>query len=85
MYELIATPEQTEDLRAKYLAGNFGYGHAKTELLNLILTKYQKERELFNYYMENIPELEEKLQEGANKTRLIARETLGKVRKSFGF
>jgi len=85
LYELIATPEQTEDLRAKYLAGNFGYGHAKTELLNLILTKYQKERELFNYYMENIPELEEKLQEGANKTRLIARETLGKVRKSLGF
>ena len=35
--------------------------------------------------MENIPELEEKLQEGANKTRLIARETLGKVRKSLGF
>lgn len=85
LYELIATPEQTEDLRAKYLAGNFGYGHAKTELLNLILTKYQKERELFNYYMENIPELEEKLQEGASKTRLIARETLGKVRKSLGF
>ena len=82
---MIATPEQTEDLRAKYLAGNFGYGHAKTELLNLILTKYQKERELFNYYMENIPELEGKLQEGANKTRLIARETLGKVRKSLGF
>ena len=29
IYALIATPEQTEALRQKYLAGNFGYGHAK--------------------------------------------------------
>jgi tryptophanyl-tRNA synthetase len=47
IYQLIATPEQTEELRAKYLAGNFGYGHAKKELLDLILTRFEKERELF--------------------------------------
>ena len=29
IYALIATPEHTEALRQKYLAGNFGYGHAK--------------------------------------------------------
>ena len=46
IYALIATPEQTEALREKYLAGNFGYGHAKTELLNLILERFAKEREL---------------------------------------
>ena len=42
IYALIATPEQTEALRQKYLAGNFGYGHAKTELLNLIRSVLQK-------------------------------------------
>lgn len=84
LYELIATAEQTEVLRQKYLAGNFGYGHAKNELLSLILTKYAKERELFSYYMNNLPELEEKLQEGAEKTRKIATETLKKVRASLG-
>lgn len=84
LYELIATPEQTEILRQKYLAGNFGYGHAKTELLNLILTRFAKERELFSYYMENLPELEAKLQEGAEKTRKIAAETLKRVRESLG-
>ena len=84
LYELIATAEQTEVLRQKYLAGNFGYGHAKNELLSLILTKYAKERELFSYYMNNLPELEQKLQEGAEKTRKIAAETLKRVRESLG-
>jgi tryptophanyl-tRNA synthetase len=84
IYELIATPEQTEELRAKYLAGNFGYGHAKLELLNLILTRFAKEREMFTYYMNNLDELEAKLQEGAAKTRVVATETIKKVRASLG-
>lgn len=84
LYELIASKEETETFRQKYLAGNFGYGHAKTELLNLILTKYAKERELFNYYMNNLPELDAKLNEGAEKTRKIAGETLKRVRASLG-
>lgn len=85
IYQLIATEEQISELREKYLAGNFGYGHAKTELLNLILEKYKTEREKFSYYMDNIPELEAKLQEGAEKTRRIAQQTLERVRKSLGF
>ncbi|MBD8017174.1 tryptophan--tRNA ligase [Kaistella pullorum] len=84
IYKLIASPEETSALEAKYLAGNFGYGHAKTELLNLILTRFQKERELFSYYMNNLHELENKLQEGAEKTRKIAAETLARVRESLG-
>ncbi len=84
IYELIATPEQTEELRAKYLAGNFGYGHAKTELLNLLLTRFAKEREVFQYYMNNLPELEEKLQQGAAKSRKIAAQTLSRARTALG-
>ena len=84
IYSLIASPEQAEVLRQKYLAGNFGYGHAKTELLNLILETYQKERETFSYYMNNLPVLEETLQEGAETTRAVARKTLDKVRESLG-
>ena len=84
IYQLIATPEQTEELRQKYLAGNFGYGHAKTELLNLILNRFEKERELFNYYMNNLEELEQKLQAGAEKTKPIAHSTMKRVRESLG-
>ncbi len=84
IYKLIATAEETAVLEQKYLAGNFGYGHAKNELLSLILTKFAKERELFSYYMNNLPELEQKLQEGADKTRKVASETLKRVRESLG-
>ena len=84
IYKLIASEEETETLKQKYLAGNFGYGHAKNELLQLILTRFSKERELFAYYMNNLPELEEKLQEGAKKTKEIATATLKRVRESLG-
>lgn len=85
IYKLIATPEQTESLRKKYLSGNFGYGHAKQELLELIITKYPKERETFNYYINNPAELENKLQLGESKARIIAREVLSKVRNKLGY
>lgn len=84
IYKLIASAEQTKELEQKYLAGNFGYGHAKAALLNLILTKFKKERESYTYYLENLPELEAKLQQGAEKTREIAAKTLARVRASLG-
>jgi len=85
IYKVVATEEQTEGLRKKYLAGNFGYGHAKSELLDLVITKYAKEREMFNYYMTNPDELEKKLQIGEDKARVIAREVLADVRKKTGY
>ncbi len=85
IYKLIATAEQTEALRQKYLAGNFGYGHAKQELYDLIVQKYAKERERFNFYMNNLDELEMKLKQGEERATIIARITLGKVREKLGF
>lgn len=85
LYKLLATSEETESLRQKYLAGNFGYGHAKQELLDLIVKKYAKEREAFNFYMSNIPELEKKLELSEAKATEIAREVLGRVRGKLGF
>ena len=84
IYKVVATEEQTEELRKKYLAGNFGYGHAKTELLNLLTTKYAKERELFSYYMNNPDELDKKLQIGENKVRAIAQAKVAEVRTKTG-
>jgi tryptophanyl-tRNA synthetase len=85
IYKLIATPDQTEMLRQKYLAGNFGYGHAKKELLTLILEKYSKQREVFNYYMSNPTELNKKLAQSEAKAREIARSVLSKVRSKLGY
>jgi tryptophanyl-tRNA synthetase len=85
IYKVVATEEQTEELRKKYLAGNFGYGHAKSELLNLLISKYAKEREMFSYYMNNPDELEKKLKIGEDRARLIARTKVADVRQKTGY
>jgi len=85
IYKLLGTPEQTAALREKYLAGNFGYGHAKQELYELIIHKYAREREAFNFYMSNLPELEKKLEVSEAKARALARTMLAKVREKLGY
>jgi tryptophanyl-tRNA synthetase len=85
IYQLIATGEQTEALRQKYLAGNFGYGHAKQELYELIIQKYSKERETFNHFMNNEGELEKILVSCEKKAGAIAENVIQKVRKKLGF
>lgn len=85
IYKLIATTEETEILRQKYLAGNYGYGHAKQELFELIVRKYSKEREKFNFYMANPQELESKLKLGEEKARAVALKVLERVRGKLGY
>ena len=85
LYRLLATDEQILLMRGNYEAGNYGYGHAKKALLDLILDKFNKERELFNYYMENTEALEAKLSEGEAKVEIIAKQTMTEVRKALGF
>ena len=85
IYSLIASATQTEEMRKKYLAGNYGYGHAKQELFELIISNFAKEREAFNFYMSNPEALDKKLEEGESKARVIARDVLGRVRKKLGF
>jgi tryptophanyl-tRNA synthetase len=85
IYSLLATPEQKETMGQKYRGGNFGYGHAKQELYELIVSKFKKERELYNYFMSNNEALEEKLEQGEAKARVVARQVLERVRKKVGY
>ena len=85
IYKLIASHEQTESLKAKYLGGNYGYGHAKQELYELIIQKYANERKAFNFYMSNPQELENKLVAGEERARVIALDVLNRVRAKLGF
>lgn len=80
LYSLLGNSDQVEHLRNKYLGGNYGYGHAKAELLALILDKFKEERNKFNYFINSTNELEEKLLVGAEKARKIAYKTLTMVR-----
>jgi len=85
IYNLVANDEQIEGLRKKYLAGNYGYGHAKQELFEVICERFSKEREKFNYYIQNLEELEKELQIGADKARKVAQPVLKRVRERLGY
>jgi tryptophanyl-tRNA synthetase len=85
LYALLASPEQTKQMRQNYLCGGYGYGHAKQALYELITTKFAQERETFQYYMNNLPELDEKLRQGAEKANQIGSEVLARVRQKIGY
>jgi len=85
LYSLIASEEQTKQMRANYEGGNYGYGHAKKEFMQLILDKYRKERELFDFYMSHPEEIEMKLAAGEEKAKAVGAELLDKVRVKLGF
>ncbi len=85
LYKLLATHEQTKSLKEKYLAGNYGYGHAKNELLQLILDQFSSARQRYFELMNNTSLLEEELKKGASKARSIGQPILHKVRERLGF
>ncbi len=85
IYKLIATQEQVLSMRAKYEGGNYGYGHAKQELYELVLEKFSTERERYQYYMENLDDLDKALAIGAEKAKKVADSVLVRVREKLGY
>jgi tryptophanyl-tRNA synthetase len=85
LYKVIATPEQQETMRQKYLAGGYGYGHAKQELYEQILTYFKNERVRFDELMNNPGELDAILTEGADKARKVITGVLKRVREKLGY
>jgi tryptophanyl-tRNA synthetase len=85
LYKLLATPEQTEVMKTNYLAGNYGYGNAKQALFELIVEKFAAEREKYNYYINNIDEVDRLLLEGADKAGKVANGVLKRVREKLGY
>ena len=77
--------EEVADLRAKYEAGNYGYGHAKQALFELIVEKFKTEREKYNYYSNNLEEVDKLLLEGAAKASAVANGVLKRVREKLGY
>jgi len=87
IYKLLANSEQIASIRKKYTneSRDFGYGHAKQALFELIVEKFKTEREKYNYYMNNLEEVDSLLKLGAAKAGSIADGVLNRVREKLGF
>lgn len=84
IYALVASKEEVAAMRKKYLAGGYGFGHAKQELFECLVKKFALERERYNYFINNVEELEAKLKIGAERAKAIAIPKLQEVRKKIG-
>jgi tryptophanyl-tRNA synthetase len=85
LYKLLASEAQIAEMRNNYEGGNYGYGHAKQALFELIRDDMATERETFDYYMANKDELIKKLEEGEAKARTIGLQVLARVKAKIGF
>ena len=85
IYKLLASEEEIATMRSNYEAGNYGYGHAKQALFDLIMQTFGDQRERYNYLMENRSEIDAALAAGAEKAKKVAREVLQRVRSKSGY
>ena len=85
LYKILATPEQVTEMHNNYTNGNYGYGHAKQALFELIIDKFKTQREHYNYYMENLDKIDEALAIGTQKATQQAQKVLKKVRAVSGY
>ncbi|MEI8135788.1 MAG: tryptophan--tRNA ligase [Bacteroidota bacterium] len=85
LYKLLGSEKQTEELRQNYIKGGFGYGHAKTALLELILDTYKDQRITYDKLMADTSVLEKELSIGEAKASKMANEKLKQVRSVIGF
>jgi tryptophanyl-tRNA synthetase len=85
IYSLLANPEQIATMKAHYENGNYGYGHAKQALFELIIDKFSEPRKRYNYFMNNLNEIDKALAIGAEKAKLVANNVLSRVRKKAGY
>ena len=85
IFKLIASGDEVKKMEKNYFEGGYGYGHAKTHLLNLILDLYREERKLYSELIKNPDHLYDILVKGEKKARTIAEKVLSRVRSKLGY
>ncbi len=84
LYQLFATPAQQEEMRAKFLGGNYGYGHAKQALFEAYMDYFAPMRKRREELLKDKGQIEQILKDGAEKARSEAAKTMDQVRKAVG-
>ena len=85
LYKLLASDAQIIEMRANYEDGNYGYGHAKQALYELIVAKFTTVRERYHHFMDNKNEIDDALAIGKQKAKKVATVVLERVRTKVGY
>jgi tryptophanyl-tRNA synthetase len=84
LFKLVATAEQTSALAAKLRAGNYGWGHAKQELYEVLEARLGPLRERYVELRNDPARIDEVLAAGALEARKRAQQTMARVRRAVG-
>ena len=84
LYKLFATPAQVEEMRRRYLAGNYGYGQAKQALFEAYMDFFAPMRKRREELLANMDYVHAILKSGGERARAEAVRTMDIVRKRVG-
>ena len=84
LYSLIGKQKDVIQMKEKYKNGGYGYGEAKNVLFELIIQTYSKQREKYNYLMDNKNEMDQILNEGSKKAKKVANQVIKRVKSKLG-
>ena len=84
LYSLFSTEKELNIMKEKFLAGNYGYGHAKKELLERILDYFKEQRETRFKLENNLDYVNKILKEGSYRANEIASKKMKEVREVVG-
>lgn len=82
LYKHFATDAEIAEFAEMFRAGGMGYGTAKTILFEKINSVLSGPRAEYERLMANPGEIEEILARGAERARVVARETMARVKKA---
>ncbi|MDD5727323.1 MAG: tryptophan--tRNA ligase [Victivallales bacterium] len=84
LYKLFADECRLQEMRENYRAGNYGYGHAKQALFEMMWEYFAPMRKLREELAANPEYVREILAKGGRKAAQEAEKTMCKVRKAVG-
>lgn len=84
LYKLISSADEVQEMEDAFRRGGEGYGHFKKQLLEKLLEHFAPMRINRAELAQDPAFVEDVLQNGAKQARLIAQETLHRVRKAVG-
>ncbi len=84
LFKLFASPAEVEEMKAKYRAGNYGYGHAKKELFDKMWAYFEPMRKKREELAANLDYVDEVLRKNGERAREEAEKLLGKIRRAVG-
>lgn len=84
LYKLFATQDQQKTLAETYKAGGMGWGYAKGELFTVINDSIKPMREKYDALMADKSYIDQVLNEGAKKARVLAGKKLEALRHAVG-